>query len=222
MTTLLKNLFIAAIIIFLFSLMNSCKYEDDFSFVSDSRAGLFSEEVYINNFLCQDMSKTVGACTLQIASNAPLTYRIAPRPYAYRLTLVCSSKINFQLSREVKEMELLEFQIPNDKFDTQSSFTCIGEVFPQDRDEAVSIKFETRIKIHKPNLILLDKPFIQNKDGKDYIVFGKYALHGRVCSKIKCGWIKKKPYIEVPFPNIISIRSESASGRTNYYRKETI
>jgi hypothetical protein len=203
-------------ILLLSTFLVSCEYEDDFQFMSDARGNLFSEEVYLNNDLCRDMSNTTGACTLQIPSTAPLKYLIAARPYSYRLTLVCSKKISFELTRQVKEMEVLEFAIPNSNFENETSFTCIGEIFPEDRIQAVSAKFETRIKVFNPNLIRLDKPSVRSENNKKYIVLGKYSLHARICDLEECVYTHKEVYKEVNLKTPLFVRNESASHRINY------
>jgi len=212
MKTILTILPIFISIVFLVS----CEYEDDFSFMSDARGNFFSEEVYLNNDLCRDMSNTTGACTLQIPSTGALKYLVAARPYGYRITFVCSKKINFEFSRQVSEMETLEFEIPDKHFKNEQSFTCIGEIFPEDRKEAVSAKFETRIKVFNPHLIKMDKPVSRVEDNKKYIVLGKYSLHGRICNLEECIYTHKEVYKEVNLNGPIFVRNESASGRLSY------
>lgn len=204
-------------------LLTSCQYEDDFTFMSDARANYFSEEVTVNNYLCKDITGAPGACSIQIPNNLDLTLKLAPRPYEYRVTITCSSKLGFEVNTTVLENTERLITIPKDKIAAIDSFTCIGEVFPQDRPEAVSMKFEVRTKVYNAELIKLDEPRIDiSSKGKADILVGIYAKHTKVCNSTDCEFVQEKYRFKSKLRQVRYIKAESASGRLAYWGQNGI
>lgn len=196
-----------------FILLTACscqplKYKADLGFLNSAQANSPEYLVKINGKFCKDLDGEMGLCAKRIKSNEKISFILDKRAYSYRLNVSCSSLVNFKLSVDVLENANFEFSIEPEAFQEAKSFTCIGEVFPQDRSESVSAFWHSRF-------IVVDKLYqgreeIYSQDGA--LILGsnaKYTLLNE--DKI----IKKKTAIKAD--GISKAYSESETMRFNYY-----
>ena len=187
------------------------KYEDDIGFLNSAQANSMEYMVKIGGKVCKDLDGKIGACTKRIRSDRGVTLCHDKRPYSYRLHLRCSSGTGIGFSVDIQKNKKWEYTIPHEKFKAFRSFSCVGEIFPQDRKNNLSATWQIRF-------IVVDKEYHEREriyHTKKHIVLGKHALYSTVCSKGKCKTKKKKTVVKAP--KTAKAYSESKVMRYNYY-----
>lgn len=187
----------------------SIKYEDDLGFLNSAQAGNPEFLVKVNRKPCIDMDKKVGLCAKRIRSNETIVLSHEARPYSYMFELTCTKSIDSNQTINVDVNEPLEITILPQAFNHKTQFTCVGEVFPDDR-KLVSSKWHIRFVLVDEKFREREAIYLKKKTGKEHVVFGKYALFSTMGGKT----LKKKTaqkYTGGP------VYSESRLMRFNYY-----
>lgn len=197
----------------LFILLTACscqpiKYQADLGFLNSAQANSPEYLVKINGKYCKDMDGQIGLCAKRIKSNEKIRFIMDKRAYSYRLNVGCSSLVDFNLSVDVLENAVFEFSIDPEAFKEAKSFTCIGEIFPQDRKEEISAFWHTRFVVVDENY--QGRESIYSQDG--ILVLGQNAKYS-LLNEDKI--IKKKA--SVKSDGVEKAYSESETMRFNYY-----
>lgn len=164
--------------------MASCKsipYKSDVKFLNSSQSNSYEYPAYVQAKLCKDLDGKIGACVKQVEGNKDVEIVLDPQSYSYTLQFKCS-KIGIDWDKDVPEGQKFPWRIEAAQL-TEISFTCEGEVFPHDRANSDSAKFQIRFLVYDP---LYEQRESIHQVG-DYLVLGQYAKHSRVCFKnLKC------------------------------------
>jgi hypothetical protein len=162
------------------------------------------------------MDGNPGLCSKRIRSGDTLALRFDPQPYAYDLAVSCSRPMQVP-GASIPKDQPFELRIEPAQMAGLLSFVCIGEIFPQDRDQQVSSKWEVRI-------VVTDKAYVSReaitpieKDGKHYLVLGQYARSAWVFDGKRWKHHSKDTVVEVPDPSRAQAVSESLAMRYNYW-----
>lgn len=198
-------------------LITSCEYKADLGFLNSAQANYPDYLAQINGKFCVDMDGISGLCGKRIATNQDLIFKLQPKPYQYRIQFICSSKINADFSTTVNKDEEFSWKLESEVFNQQKSFTCISEIFPLDREEEVSSKFEVRVKVYDEEYIPMDKIRSSKKNGKTALTFGKHAKFTKVCVDNECRDYKQKTYIKINPEKEYFIWTESELMRNSYF-----
>lgn len=191
----------------------SCiKYESDIGFLNSAQANSMEYLVKVGDSVCRDVDGLVGLCAKRVKSNRPLKFKHESRPYGYRFHFRCSSSINSDFSVDVDSDQAFNWEIKPNKFEGVKSFTCVGEVFPEDRDQEVSAAWHVRIIVIDGDYLPRESIYESVKSGKKLLILGKHAKYGVINGKS----YKKKPTIKIKKP-IKFAYSESERCRFNYY-----
>lgn len=193
------------------SCKTSLKYQDDIGFLNSAQANSYEYPLKVGGSLCKDMDGRVGACVKQTASDNDLGFRIDSQPYSYRLVVNCSSSVDSDFSVDVEKGKSYSWKISPEKFFDVRSFTCIGEIFPDDRVNSLSAKWHVRVLIFDGEYSARER--IYHREG--HLVLGKFAKYSMVCTGSKCKRYEKKTVVKAP--NTAKAYSESEVLRMNYY-----
>jgi hypothetical protein len=184
------------------------KYTSDFGFLPSAQANSPEFLVKINGKYCKDMDGRIGLCAKRVRSNEKIILVLDARPYSYRLNVNCSSLVDFNLSVDVAQNAAFSFEIHPDSFQEVKSFTCIGEVFPQDRPQEVSAFWHSRF-------VVFDKEYQEREsiysDG-EHLVLGQNARFS-LLNEEKA--VSKKTRVKAA--GINKAYSESETMRFNYW-----
>lgn len=189
----------------------ACKginYRPDVGFLNSAQANSPEYLVKINGSFCKDMDGSIGLCAKRIKSESDISFKLDPRPYSYRLNVNCTSTVNFHLSVDVEKDLSYSFKIPASAYDGLLSFTCVGEVFPSDREESVSAFWHTRFVVIDKNY--QEREQIYQRD--EYLILGQNAKHSLINEEIQ---VKNKAAFKVKNP--VKAYSESQLMRFNYW-----
>jgi hypothetical protein len=199
----------------LMAVLISCtaiQYIDDTGFLNSSQANSFEALVKIGGKACKDMDGRVGLCVKQIESNRSLKIFMPPMPYDYTLIIKCTMDLDQSRGYDVEKGK--EFNLAISDYKGMKSFQCIGEIFPQDREEEISAKWGILVKVVDPNY----QPRTAIYKTGDYLITGKHSRYVRYCySDGKCKNKKKKTMIKNKNNEVVSVFSESKTMRFNYY-----
>lgn len=202
----IKFFFILYFIVFIASSCQQLKYEADLGFLNSAQANSMEYLAVINGKVCKDIDGMVGLCAKRISSNEDLNFSFEARPYAYRLDVRCSATIDFDFSVDVQKDKSYSFKIQSSKYGNERSFTCIGEIFPEDRDQQVSATFSIRVVI-KDALYRGREEIYQEGS---VVVLGKNAKYAKVDGKE----FSKSPIVKLK--KFAQAYSESERMRFNY------
>lgn len=200
--------------LFIFSLLisfmiASCKqlpYEADLGFLNSAQANSMEYLAKINGKHCKDLDGLIGLCAKRINSDEDLVFEFDPRPYSYRLNVRCSQAIDVDFSVDVMKDKTYNFKIISSKYGQERSFTCIGEVFPDDRDQQVSATFQVRVIIRDAAYLPREEIYQEG----DYVILGKNAKYATVDKK----QYEKSPTVKLK--RFAQAYSESERMRFNY------
>lgn len=184
------------------------KYKPDIGFIPSAQANSPEFLVKINGSVCKDMDNQVGLCSKRISSDKALSFKMDVRPYAYRLNVECSAVINFSLSRDIPSGQSAEFSIEPSQFSEAKSFTCIGEIFPQDREEEVSAFWHARFLVFDKNYQGREEIYPLGAD----LILGQNAKYTLLNEQ---KFLTKK--VKTDLKGVQKAYSESESMRFNYY-----
>jgi hypothetical protein len=194
------------------------QYMDDSSFMTPSKANAAEVLVTVNGRPCLDVDGAPGLCALRIKSGEDLVIGLSGEPYAYQLTLTCSSGLQLNGQYSSPAGQVLRVTIPADKYGNLKSFTCIGEIFPQDRPEPSSSKFEFRAAVVSQAYVPREPvQVVERGDGRWYAEPGPYALYTLVKDSGVWRVYHRETSIHVSGPDVI-VASESRECRMNLYR----
>lgn len=201
-------------LVFLFAILIaiSCQhllpYKPDTGFLNSAQANSPEYLVRINGVYCKDMDGSIGLCAKRVRSDEKISFHLDSRPYAYRLNVTCSSNVGFNLSIDILQNASFDFDIDAGKFSNSKSFTCVGEVFPQDREESVSAFWHARFVVYDKDYQAREAIY---SDGKN-VILGQYAKYSVINDDIKL-----KNTSVYKFKDIKRAFSESEMMRFNYY-----
>jgi len=212
------------ILIFMFAMLASCrsgsvKYENDSNFLNSAQANSMEFPIKIKGKVCLDLEGVTGLCSTRIDSSEDFVMAIDPQEYSYRYKLTCSREINFDVSEDVIAGSPKKIVIPKLNMIGVKSFICIGEVFPADRKEEVSAKWEVRVKIYDVKYQKRESIYETTNGKKKLIVLGKNALYSRICYVDECKSYVTTTTVERLDKPGLNIYSESYNMRYNYYKE---
>jgi hypothetical protein len=139
----LKDLVLSIFLVIIFPACSSLPYQDDTGFSNSSQANSPEFPIYIDNHLCKDNSGKPGLCSKRVKSTDTIQFHIDAQQYAYNLDVSCENPVSPPPSVSVPKGSSLDFSMKG-PFGLPS-FVCIGEVFPQDRPQPLSAKWEIRV-----------------------------------------------------------------------------
>lgn len=187
------------------------KYIPDLHYVSPAAANSPELLVLLNGVVCADLSGAPGLCALRAVEGSTINLQIPGQAYAYDLSLVCSDSTGFTQKLSSLSENILSIPLAVPSLAVTKSFTCIGELFPSDRPQPISSRFEFRVKIVAADYQALERPHYQ--DG--FLVLGSHSLHAYVQDSGVWQYYHKVPDVKVIDPTAPCI-VESASGRRTY------
>lgn len=211
-----KTTFILALlsISLLGSRCSSIKYEDDIGFLNSAQANAMEFYVSVDSIPCKDVEGNIGACTKRIKSDQDPILRHLPKPYAYTIDVRCTEGTGIGFSMDIEEGAAWEYAIPHSAFIDFRSFTCTGEIFPHDRDNALSARWQIRFIVFDTDYKERESIYIDD-DGN--IILGRYAKYARVCEDGDCKNYKERTVVKVDTGKEIVAFSESEVVRFNYF-----
>lgn len=198
--------------LFLLASCNSLKYESDIGFLNSAQANSMEYYTLVNGSPCKDMDGKIGLCAKRVNSNQELKFSMDAKPYSYRFNLTCSSAIDSDFSIDIEKEKPFSFLIKPEKFSSVKSFTCIGEVFPHDRNQEVSANWSVRVIVVDSEYQERELIYKTKEKEKEFLVLGKHALYSNLNGKI----YKKKTKLELEKPDSFAY-SESERMRFNYW-----
>jgi hypothetical protein len=193
-------------------------YEDDKGFLNSAQANSFEFLVYANGKVCKDMDDQVGLCSKRIKNNDNLEFKIDPLEYAYRLNVTCTKELNANFTRDYPEKTTIKFSITPAQYQSVKTFVCIGEIFPTDRPDEISFKWQIRVEITDQKYLGREQIFIQKKGKQSYLVLGQNARLSKVSYNGKIHSYKNDAIVHIPEDaKDLKASSESYMGRFNYF-----
>jgi hypothetical protein len=195
-------------------------YQDDTGFLVSAQANSPEFPVYIGGSVCKDMDGNPGLCSKRIKSTDDVKIHFDAQSYSYNLTVSCTNPIVVP-SVSVAENQAYDLVIPNAEFSGPGllSFVCIGEVFPQDRTQPLSAKFEVRIVVTDASYQAREAVYIaKDTGGGNTLVLGEYARDAWVFDNGK--WSKHSKDTQVSIkgdPTQVQAYSGSYQMRFNYF-----
>lgn len=201
----------------LLSACQSLPYREDVGFLVASQAGSPEYPTYLNGKLCTDMEGYVGACAKRVRSREPITFKFDPQPYNYTLVVKCTQGVVIPPGFDVEAGREFSFQLKPEDFSQFKSFTCIGEVSPQDRDKPVSGQFHIRFIVIDAAYTAREVAYLTSRKGKNYLVLGQYARSAWVYDT-EWRHYDKRTVVEVGQDTAnVKAYSESYAMRFNYF-----
>lgn len=202
---LLSSLFIMGA-----SRCTSIKYEDDIGFLNSAQANSMEWMVTIDGRVCKDLDGLIGACTKRIKSNQSPVLKHDSRPYAYQVHVVCSKGTGIDFSQDVEANKTWTYTIDAEAVKDFKSFSCVGEIFPQDRANSISMLWQIRFVVVD---VAYQRREILQGDSRGFL-FGRHAKYAKACGRSGCKSFSKTTAVK--FKNGIRAYSESEQGRFNY------
>lgn len=214
----MKHLLIGALALFCLGATQctSIPYEADIGFLNSAQANSHEWPVRVADALCADMEGLPGACTKRVLSNAPVKLSHDARPYGYRIDVRCTAATGVGFSMDVPPNAVWEYELTPDKFQALRSFTCQGEVFPEDRDNSLSAIWQIRFLVVDQAYKARETPYISGSSDDQILVVGKNAKYATFCVEDECEMKREKTTIE--FSQGMIAYSESEVMRFNYFR----
>lgn len=192
----------------------TCGYITDFGYLNSAKANMDEFPVKINDTMCMDSAKRMGACLLRVKDNQDTEIRIIPRPYSYTLKIYCSPDLGYQpLNLQVEPNRDYVTIISKELYENitgDRSFICRGAIFPDSGSEiAISFRF---------NMVLVKAKYQEVEQAykeEEIIVLGKHAKSTTCLINDKWEYFEKRAYIDAK--NVKMCYAESESGRTTTY-----
>jgi len=212
------------ILIFCCAMLSSCrsgaiKYESDVGFLNSAQANSMEFPIKIKGKVCLDLEGVTGLCSTRMKSDEDFVMVIDPQEYSYRYTLTCSKEANADRTIDVAANIETKVVIPKANLVGMKSFICIGEIFPAERQQEVSAKWEVRVKIQDAQYQARESIYETVSGKNTVIVLGKNALYSRVCYGTACkNYTKATTVVKEDKKNLV-VYSESASMRFNFYKE---
>lgn len=199
---------------------SSLPYSDDVGFLVSAQANSPEAPIYLNGAACKDMDGNPGLCSKRIRSTDTLVIHFDPLSYGYNLQVSCSSPIVVP-GATVPAGQPFDLSITPAQMAGRLSFICIGEIFPQDRTQPSSSKWEIRIVVSDVNYVSREQMNLIRKGNTDYLILGKYARTSWVYDGKSWKQYKKKTIVPLKDASKAMAMSESYSSRWNYYNWST-
>lgn len=197
---------------------NSLPYKDDVGFLNSAQAQSTEFPVYLNGRLCTDTEGYVGLCAKRVKSTEDLVFKFDPQPYAYLLTVNCTSGVKPVPPATVPAGEGYSFTLKASDFSEFVSFTCIGEVSPQDRDPPISAKWHVRVVVYDAQYTMRERIYVTSRKGRNYLVLGQFARSGWVYDAGRWQQHNKATVVQLRGnPEEAKAYTESFAMRFNYY-----
>lgn len=204
----MKIIFLVFVLLISACACKGIRYSSDLGFLNSAQANSPEYLVKINGSFCKDMDGSIGLCAKRIKSESEISFKLDPRPYSYRLNVSCTSSVNFNLSVDVEKNQSFSFKIPPEAFNGLLSFTCIGEVFPNDREESVSAFWHSRFVVFDKNYQAREQIYTRG----EYLILGQNAKYSLINEEIQ---VKNKAVYKIEEPT--KAYSESQLMRFNYW-----
>lgn len=197
-------------ILFLFVIIGcqDLKYMDDKFALSSALAGSYEYPIFLQKKLCLDLNRRPGLCSLHHRKNQTFHIEVDPRPYSYTFAIKCSKGI-LEKRVDISKRKRLSMEISPDTFKDLSGFTCIGEIFPHNR-ETVSARFNFLVRLVKEDYIFREDPH-KYSDGESLLAVGRHSLYTTIDTKT----YRKKTII--PFNYDTKVYTESYNMRFNQH-----
>jgi hypothetical protein len=146
---------------------SSLPYQDDVGFSNSSQANSPEFPVYVDGHLCKDDVGNPGVCSKRIKSTDTITFHIDPQQYAYNLDISCETPVTIPPSISVPKNSPVDFTMTAPW--ALNNFVCEGEIFPEDRTQPLSAKWEIRVSLDDaPNAVTnSDLLTVNNQDCHD-------------------------------------------------------
>jgi len=189
---------------------SSLPYESDSGFLNSAQANSSEWMVRVDGLVCKDLDGLVGACSKRVKSKTDIKVHHDPRPYSYRVAMRCTEGTGIDFSIDVLENQPWGYTIRHDKFKGFRSFTCQGEVFPNDRDNAISALWQIRFLVVDQDYKKRESVYFSN----DQLVMGKHARYTTICDPT-CDDESEGTVVKTT--PTASAYSESEVMRFNYY-----
>ena len=190
----------------------SIKYQNDSGFLNSAQANSYEYPLKVAGKLCKDLDGVPGACIKQFPSDQPIRFRLDAQEYGYRLAVNCSDSINSDFSVDVEDEKPYEWKIDPHKFANVRQFTCIGEIFPEDRDNSLSAKWHLRALIRDGQYVARERIYYHPEG---YLVLGKHSKYAKVCHSGSCERHDETTVLKVP--KTATAYTESEVMRFNSY-----
>jgi len=187
------------------------KYKDDKFSMSSAVAGSYEYPIFLQKKLCLDLNHRPGLCALHHKKNQAFKIEVDPRPYSYTFYIKCTNGI-LEKKVDISKQKRLSIEISSDILNNHKGFSCIGEVFPHDRN-SISARFNFIVRLVKNDYMYREDPYLHN-EGRKALSMGRYSLYTTVGPKT----YKKKTTI--PFNADTRAYTESYSMRFNQYGYE--
>jgi len=206
--------FLSLLFLFLLSscVSGSLDYVDDRGFLPAVRGNSPEYLVMVDGYYCVDVSGKGGMCSTRIRNLKDSIIQIMPQNYAYKIHFLCSKAIDFEFSQDVKKGKEYFITVPHDNFKDVETFVCIGEIFPDDREDKVSSMFEIRYRVIDSSYV--EGSLINFKDGE--VLLGRHALHSKIYDGKEWKSYNKQTVVETKEKNIMAV-VETYNMRYSYY-----
>ncbi len=199
------------------------KYRNDFGFLVSAQANSPEFPVRLNGSLCVDSDRRPGLCAKRVRSSETIRISFEPQTYAYLVTLTCTSGVKVPPPGNVIAGEPFSFTLSPDDFREFKSFTCIGEISPQDREAPVSASFRAHFVVVDANYAEREAAYLTARNGKTYLVLGQFARSARVFDQGRWRLVEKRPIVEVKGdPEKVAAYSESYAMRFNFLNMDAL
>lgn len=192
-------------------------YKNDTGFLNSAQANSFEFLVYINGKPCKDMDGLIGLCSKRIKNNENIEFSIDPLQYPYRLSLICTKELQFNFTKDYPADMANKFIITPIQYQGLKTFVCIGEIFPADRPEEISSKWQIRVEIVDQKYSNREEIYKIKKKWFTYLVFGQNAKYAKAYYYDRWHYYKKNTMVIIPSDENILASSESDTGRFNYF-----
>jgi hypothetical protein len=216
----MKRTLLLLLFIFLNFACVKIPYHDDKGFLNSAQANSFEFLVYVNGRVCKDMDGIVGMCSKRLKSTDSIEFKIEPLDYAYRVKVTCSKELGVNFTRDYPANTHVTFTITADDYQEVKTFVCIGELFPTDRPEEISFKWQIRVEVIDAKYLKREEIFVQETEGGRYLVLGQNARLSKVYINGKFYEHKEKAIVKLPKKSVeaeVKAMSESYMGRFNYF-----
>lgn len=202
-------------------LVFSCKqldYEDDLTYTSPGEANYPDYFVLVNNKPCVDMTGSVGLCAYKHDESIPLSFKLLKQSYAYKLDFRCGNSEGMVFTKviDVLKDDEASFTIDDETLYGQRYLNCIGDIFPQDRENNASSFFEVRIRLHKDTYINPSEIYTTIHNGNKYLILGEHAYRAKIKTENKWHYLKKKTYFKYDSDIQFAV-AETKNMRRSYY-----
>ena len=213
----MKTILLTLMLILTCSCQHGIKYQDDLNFLNSAQANAMEFPVKVKGRVCLDIEGMTGLCSVRIDTNQDFVMSIDPQEYEYRYKLTCSREVNADQSGDVAKGTPIKLTVPKANIVGLKSFICIGEIFPADRTQELSARWEVRIKVQDENYQEREGIYQTTVKGRNVLVLGKHARLSRVCVADKCKSYRKKTAVQIEADSKVTVYSESHNMRYNFY-----